>query len=220
MLRRLFRRRPPSIPGTELLDTVFDQAVVRLAPGDIEDVYRASLIGGRFGARLMLEVDPRLGALWGRGDISKAAKLVEVWATTVGVHLMQNHPSQEGITEGIAIGMATVAFDSDKDTGLVELNAYQAQRKADDATKAAGQGMGSYQLTVLYLRCFRALGRPVDLAAVPIPIPSIAELVERGLVAPENTVGPEALFAMPQILAKSLQIAKEVFDDLRAQRKG
>ena len=214
MLRRLFRRRRAKLQGTELFETVLNEALQTLASGEIEDVFRASMIGGVVGARAMLHLDPKLVSLWGGGDLSKAAKLTEVWASTVAVYLLQNEADQDAVTRGIATGLATVAFQSDEATGLAELQAYQTQRKADDQIRAEG-GIALYGYTLIYFRCLRALGHPLDFTAFPIPFPSVSELIDRGLV--EDAGRPESIFAIATVLAESLKAAKVAFDELRSK---
>ena len=198
-----------SIAGAELLDVALEQVQQALAPGEIEDVFRASLIGGFVGARAMLQVDPKLVSLWGTGDLTKAAKLIVVWASTVAVYLLQNEPHQDSVTHDIATGLATVVFDSDEGVGLAELHAYQTQREADNRIRAEG-GVALYGDTLIYYRCLRALGQPLDITAFPTPISSVSELIDMGLV--EDAGPPKTILSIAPVLVESIKTAKEAFD--------
>ena len=208
MLSKLFGR-PPKVRGIKLLHTLADRAFNALASGAIEDVYRASLIGGVVGAEGMLKVDPKMVSLWGRGDSTKAARLLEVWVSTVAVHLLQNEPNQDEVTRGIAKGLATVVFRSDEAVGLTELQAYQIQRKADDQIRAEG-GVALYGHTLIYLRCLRALGQPLDFGTFPVPLRSVSELLSKGLV--EDAGRPETILGIAMVLAESATLARSAFD--------
>ena len=204
------------IQGAELLQNVVDEAYQVLAPGRTEDVYRASLIGGLVGVETILGLDPVLRNLWGSGNPEKAHNIVEVWTSTLAVYLLQQQPNQEAVTEGVAVGLASIVFESDENVALAELRAYQGQRLADERIRAEGNtgGTGYYASTLIYLRCLRALGRQIDFTRFPIPVKSLEELVGDGLVAARDLGSPETIIVIPAILVDSLRRARTAFDSL------
>ena len=178
----------------------------------MEDVYRASLVGGLFGAEAMLRLDSRLANMWGEGDPTKATNLIEVWASTVAVTLLINQPNQDAVTHGVSAGLATMVFESDESVAVAEMQAYQAQRMADR------QNLGReslYTYSLIYLRNLRALGEPIDFTRFPIPITNLEQLIEDGGVAAIDTGPPETVIAMAGVLMGSFKAAKKVLDELR-----
>ena len=195
-----------NLVGKEYFDLVHEMAYSTFKPGEIGDVFRASLTAGWWGAQTMLEASPKLSAWWRGGDSAKAASLVEVWASTVALSLFQNEPDQEAVCQGVARGLANYTFNSDEDLGYKELKSFRDQQQADEEIRKQG-GIPTYAYTLLYLRCVRALGKDVSLAKIPIPIPSIEELLETG-VLDYNPPFDEVLM-MLRIHAESVVVAKQ-----------
>ena len=181
----LFSSKKSKLSGLDFFDAVLEQADNNLAPGGYEDLWRASLIGGSLGAEAMLKLDSKLASLWGNGSLIKAARLLEVWTSTVLLTLLQNEPNQDVVCQSIATGLAKVVFNSDEEMAYQELRVYQREQEEDNKVREQG-GIPIYSYTLLYLRCLRALGKDLDLSKIPVPMPSVAGLLDAGLLDPQN----------------------------------
>lgn len=204
-----------SLPGTQFLETELNRAYDGLATEPIWDGFRASLIGGRWAALSLLQHESKLGSLWGDGDSLKASKLIEVWASTVALGLYQNEPDQDAVCESVGRGLAAL-LGSDEETGYRELKAYKDQQATSPKVRAQG-GIPTYHLLLLYLRSRRALGTGSNLAAIPIPIPSISELLDTGLIEPDDNPLPDAILLLAELEARGTAVANEAFNSLREQ---
>jgi len=211
---KFFRKGKKSENGETLFDIVLGRALGTLGKGKSEDLCRASLIGGSLGAEAILKLDPKLASLWGNGDLTKAARLLEVWTSTVLLSLLQNQPDQDAVCREVAVGLAEVVFDSDAEVGYQELWAYQRQREADAKLQEQG-GIPTYAYTVLYLRCLRALGKDLDLRKIPIPIPSISGLMDTGLLDPQDNPDFGVIGGMHPLLAGSYQVARKGLESVK-----
>lgn len=184
---RIFGRnkRRSELPGQSFFEAALWQAYRRLSVGDYEGLWRACLCGGSIGAKLVVTQDPKLAFYWGRGNQIKAARLIEVWTSTVLVTMFQNEADQHAVCQGAASGLANVVFDSDEQIGYQELWSYMRQAEADNDTGQKG-GIPSYAYTLLYLRCLRALGKDTRFSEIPVPIESISGLLHSGLLDSED----------------------------------
>jgi len=70
-------------------------------------------------------------------------------------------------------------------------------------------GIPTYAETLLYLRCLRTLGRDDILERIPIPIPSITELNDAGLLDPDDNAAMDELLFLARLQAKSSEVALE-----------
>jgi len=203
-----------NLVGGEYIEAAFDKASKTLAVGEMENVFRASLTGGAWGARTVLEVNPSLAALWGKGSPTKAANLLEVWASTVGLALLQNESDQMDVCHGVAKGFATVVFNSDGILGYAELKSFRNQLQADEDLRKRG-GIPTYSYLLLYLRCLRALGKDASLAKIPVPIPSIRELLDTGVLKKTDSPSFEESLTLQQIHVESAGVGGRTFNSLR-----
>lgn len=224
-LKKLFssseREKGKKYPGGSFLDVALSEAYRRLGDERIDDLYRASLLGGDVGARLMLAYDDRCLEKWGCGDSGKAVRLLEVWASTVVLSLLQHQEDQDSVLDATARGFAWL-FNSDNERLKTELLAYKEANKAD----VARRGKTSWRLfieDILYLRTLGALGdRGVpDLSALPVPWGVLAEVLQ---ARPELNQELDLTiftnlnngFILGNALVSSLRTAQEAYDQRQA----
>ena len=203
--------------GTDILGGVADAAYDLLAPGEIEDVYRASLIGGLNGALMILNLDERLASMW-RAEERKthmASRLLEVWTWTVATLLLSKDADQELMAESTALGLARVVFESDESSAIAESKAYQAQLKHDETIRRSG-GLPLYSQTIFYWRCINALGGNIDFGSMPIPVTDIGELIAGGLINPVDNGTPGTILEILPIIAESVKMARATYDQITA----
>ncbi len=180
----------------------------------IEDVFRASLSGGCRAALTVLEQDAHLASLWGEGSLLKAERLVEVWASTIALTLLHEEPDIEAVLRRISGGFAIVVFGSDVDDAYQEIRAFQLHQQADDVIREQG-GIPTYAYALLRLRCLRAMGRDIDFGDIPVPIPSITELMATKILEPEDHGSIEEALLFIPAHSIGVQVAKEAYDELR-----
>ena len=116
--------------GGKFLEIALNEAYRRLGNERIDNLYRASLLGGDVGARLMLAHDERCLRKWVKGSLNKAVRLLEVWASTAVLRLLQHEEDQESVRDGTARGFSLL-FKSDEGELEAELLAYQQTMKAE-----------------------------------------------------------------------------------------
>ena len=203
------------ILGSDILHGVADAAYEFLAPGEIEDVYRASLIGGLNGALQILNLDDRLASMW-RAEERKAhmaSRLLEVWTWTVATLLLNKTADQELMAESTAQGLARVVFESDESAAVAESKAYRAQLKHDETISQSG-GIPLYSQTILYWRCINALGGNIDFGSMPMPITHTGNLIADGLINPVDHGDPGTILAILPIIVESARTARAAYDQI------
>lgn len=164
--------------GGEFLELVINQAYRHLGNENIDNLYKACLIGGDVGARLMLEHDERCTSKWGKGNITKATCILEVWASTAVLRLLQHYEDQDSVREGTAGGFSLL-FHSDKEELKAELFAYQEAIKAETLRRGES-GRRRFSNEILYLRTLKALGDKgvPSLKLLPVPWGTLREMTE------------------------------------------
>ncbi len=202
-------------PGGEFLEAALSGAHKRLGNERIDNLYRASLIGGNVGARLMLANDERCVQKWGKGDSTKAARILVVWASTAMLRLLQHEEDQDSVKDGTTRGFSLL-FHSDKGELQAELLAYQ------QVMKAAHSGPSN---EILYLRTLRALGDEgvPSFKLLPVPWgklrkmsevnPRLSDILDFSILLPVN---PWLL--VPEALVSTLQTAHDYLVRMGAQR--
>lgn len=209
-------------PGGEFLELVAKEAYEHLGDQPIDDLYGASLVGGHLGAELVLAHDERCLELWQNGDLRKATRLIEVWASTVLLILLQRQEDQDMVLRNTASGFAML-FRSDENNLKTELLAYREARKAEQARRGE-KGLRAFSKDILYLRTLRALGDKgvPNFELLLVPWGTLREVME----AKPNLV-PLDLDIMiftnmtngwfvPEILIKSLDAAQKECGQSRA----
>lgn len=203
--------------GGEFLDLVFNEVYKGFGDQRIDNLYRAFLLGGNTGARLMLTYDQRCLEKWGKGDQYKATRLLEVWASTIMLIFLQRQEDQDEVLSGTADGFAML-FHSDPRTLYDELLAYREARKAEEARRDEG-GLREFSNKILYLRTLKALGDKgvPDFALLPVPWGTLAEVLQ---AKPDLELDWSIFttitngFLVPDILISSLDEAKKTFAQL------
>ena len=221
---RWFRRNKRD-PGSDihsqlaaqvLFEEVVEKGDSRLADGGVEDVYRASLIGGSTAVVSLLIQDTQMANLWGPGDLTKAERLVELWASAAALDLLQNQPDQENVCSSIAVGFASVVFDHDVDELSYELRALQRQQEAD-AMISSGGGNAVYTHMILRLLSLKALGLDLEFRKipVPVPIPSVTEIIDLNITDSRHFGSPDEVLLLAQARAIGAHVANQTYADLK-----
>ena len=216
----------------------------RLGNEYIDTLYRASLLGGETGARLMLANDERCLQKWGDGSIIKALRLLEVWASTAVLRLLQHEENQASVRDGTARGFSML-FKSDKLELEAELLAYQEAIKAemhhlelrspwvrDENNPVTGmlkdvadsQGIKHFSNEILYLRTLRALGDEgvPSFKLLPLPWGTIRDMSEANPklfdILDVNILLPvEPWLLVPDVLISTLNTAQDYLKRIKTQ---
>jgi hypothetical protein len=165
-------------PGGSFLEVALKESYRRLGQERIDNLYRASLLGGDVGARLMLANDERCLQKWEEGNLSKAISLLEVWASTAVLRLLQHQDDQESVRCDTARSFSLL-FNSDEGELDAELLAYQEAIRAETVRRGE-PGVRSFSNEILYLRTLRALddeGVPT-FKLLPVPWDNLLEMME------------------------------------------
>ncbi len=212
--------------GGEFLEIALNEAYKRLGNERIDNLHRASLLGGDVGARLMLAHDERCLRKWRDGGPTKAARLLEVWASTAVLRLLQHQEDQESVRDGTARGFSLL-FHSDKGELEAELLAYQQTMKAESEALSLGEQGGrafARSNEILYLRTLRALGDEgvPSFKLLPMPWGILSEMMNANPklfeVLDVNILLPvEPWLLVPDVLISTLQAAQDYFNRMEAQ---
>ena len=169
LLSRFKSRRSMPYPGDTYLVSVMRVAYERLDDMPTPNLYRACLVGGDVAARLMLTHDSRCLQMWGNGDVSKAAGLLEVWATTIMLSGPRHDTNQDSLPGCIARGFGRL-LGSDTARLETELHAFREASRAEIDRKAE-LGIRTFARDIVYLRTLRALDDPgvPDFDQLPVP---------------------------------------------------
>ena len=231
-------------PGDKFLEVVLNNTYGRLGNEYIDTLYRASLLGGETGARLMLANDERCLQKWGDGSIIKALRLLEVWASTAVLRLLQHEENQASVRDGTARGFSML-FKSDKLELEAELLAYQEAIKAemhhlelrppwvrDENNPVTGtlkdvadsQGIKHFSNEILYLRTLRALGDEgvPSFKLLPLPWGTIRDMSEANPklfdILDVNILLPvEPWLLVPDVLISTLNTAQDYLKRIKTQ---
>ena len=203
------------VRGDEFLSQVYEEAYSSLDAGEIEDVYRAAISASTVVSTGLLANDPLLAELWGEGNLVKARAIIGVWTSIIAHILLQNEANQDAVVEGIGKATASL-FGTEAGATLRELRACSIQHVADQETRKSG-GVPSYEYSLIYLRCLKALGKQVpDFGDIPVPIPSMAEVFAKFPGISGADLGFESVMLMPAMIGSGARTAREIFDSLRA----
>ena len=204
-------------PGGNLLEVALKETYRRLGKEGIDNLYRASLLGGDVGARLMLANDERCVQKWGKGNLTKAGRLLEVWATTAVLTLLQHQDDQESVRHGTARGFSLL-FNSDEGELEAELFAYL------EAVNPARRVSSMAFHQILYLRTLRALGDEgvPSFKLLPVPFGILSEMMDADPklidVLDVNILLPaEPWFLVPDVLISTLDTAQDYFNRMEAR---
>ena len=209
-------------PGGSFLEVALKETYGRLGKERIDNLYRASLLGGDVGARLMIANDERCLQQWGEGSLTKAVRLLEVWASTAMITLLQHQDDQESVRDGTARGFSLL-FNSDEGELEAELFAYQEAFKSAIARQTE-PGRKAFSTEILYLRTLRALGDEgvPSFKLLPVPWGAMGEMAEADPklfdVLDVNILLPvEPWLLVPEVLIQTLQSAQNYFNRMEAQ---
>lgn len=155
-MRNIFRREP--YPGGKYLQDALKTACSKLADRPIDRLLYACLMGGDTGARLMLTDNQRSLGLWQKGDLQKANRMLEVWASTCMLRLLEDREDQTSVIHNTARNFSGL-FGSDLNTLETELAVFHDAIKAGEARRSE-RGDRNFIFHVLYLRHLKALGDP------------------------------------------------------------
>ncbi len=203
-------------PGRKFLEAALNGAYRSLGNERIDNLYRANLIGGNIGARLMLANDERCLRKWGKGDSTKATRLLEVWASTAVLRLLQHQEDQESVRDGTARGFSLL-FNSDRGELEAELLAYQQAIRAE-TLRHGESGSRNFSNEILYLRTLKALGDEgvPSFKLLPVPWGTLREMSEANPKLFEvldvnilTSVKPWLL--IPDVLISTLKTAQDYF---------
>ena len=201
-------RGPTAVEGEWLLAQACERAYSRLAEGQIEDVYRASLTGGLFASAAVLVADDDYRALWGHGTQARAAALLEVWASTLAALLLPWKSDREEVVLGVGVGLSTM-LGMEPGTGRDALDTFLYHMERNE----------TYPFCILDARVLQALlGNEIDFRQFARPNFSHAGLLERHpelQVADKNDSSSVRIFSllMP-ITVEAMDVAKEHFQQL------
>jgi hypothetical protein len=209
-------------PRGTFLELALREAYKRLGKQHIDNLYRACLLGGDVGARLMLANDERCLQKWGEGDPNKAVRLLEVWASTAVLRLLQHQEDQESVRNGTVRGFSLL-FNSDEGELEAELLAYQEAMKAE-TLRQGEPGIRNFSNEILYLRTLRALGDEgvPSFKLLPVPWGTLREMSEANtklfeILDVDILLPVEPWLLVPDVLISTLQTAQDYFNRMEAQ---
>jgi hypothetical protein len=202
---------PRGYSGGEYFDDILNATYKRLGDQPIDDLYKACLLGGGTGARLMLAYNRRCLQLWQKGDLRKATRLLEVWASTCMLVFLQHEKNQDTVLRNTARGFAML-FRSDPRSLETQLVVYKEARKAEQARRGE-TGLRAFSFDILYLRTLRALGdRGVpSFELLPMPWGTLNEVLKARPDLPLDITiftDIEDWLCVPDIFQSSLDVAQ------------
>lgn len=155
-MRNIFRKEP--YPGGKYLQEALTTACSELGDQPIDKLLYACLLGGDTGARLMLTDNQRSLGLWQKGDLQKANRMLEVWASTCMLRLLEDREDQASVIHNTARNFSGL-FGSDLNALEIELTVFHEALKTYWARRSE-PGVRSFPFEIAYLRHLRALGDP------------------------------------------------------------
>ncbi len=163
--------------GSNFLEKALRGSILVIGNEPTNNLYHASLKGGDFAARLMLTTDERCQHFWGKGDLRKAARLLEVWATSVMVVLLHDDDNQDSVVSDTASGFGTI-FNTDPQLLRTEISYFGEAMKIELARQGE-KGARTFTKDILYLRTLKALGDPgvPDFDEFPVPWGTLREVM-------------------------------------------
>lgn len=183
----------------------------------IDNVYRASLIGGTTAAIGFVEQVPAARDLWGSGDLARAVELVGLWSAVAAATLLQQEPDQDSVLADVSLGVGDLIFSSEARALHWFLTVWRVEGQLDAAVHERG-GVALMQSTFLYWRSLEVLGRDLRLRELPFPAETFHELWSKGQAQgmelndlPLDIVGPTSCLDLWLLAA---QTAKEQFGRL------
>ena len=172
-------------PLVELLEQVGEQLFEQMESGrgQVNDVCRASLIGGTLAATEALHVDAGIRDAWGAGSRQKAEALIAFWTgLTVSWYLRSYGPSR---VHGIVVAFVDDSFDGRGEHIWRLVESVRTQDEAAEQQDTSGRYFGRTTLA-LQMANLEVLGRDTGLLArgyPPFPLSIDAlELVNSGVV--------------------------------------
>ncbi len=176
----------PQFVGVQFIDQAMKAGMSGLGHGPLDNIYRASLIGASAAVSTHLRGRAKLLSAWGAGDELRGSRVLEVWASSIAVTLLQNEPNQEAVWNDVAKGFAERVFNRSAIEPTRELDLVQRQLRADQAAVMAGgfyfPGKG---VQLFQLRCINAIGIPVQFDRVTVPVPTGTTISQLDVVSPE-----------------------------------
>jgi hypothetical protein len=225
-LKKVFRgskqEKGRKYPGGSFLEVALKEIHLRLGKERIDNLYKASLLGGDVGARMMLANDERCFQKWGEGSLTKAVRLFQVWASTAVLRLLQHEEDQDSVRQGTAHGFSLL-FHSDEGELENELLAYQQAARAETERREE-RGIRNFSSEVLYLRTLRALGDEgvPSFKLLPLPWGTLREML---VINPKLSdvldlkilLNMEPCLFVPEALIATLATAQDYFNRIETQ---
>lgn len=216
-IRISFNVESEKFNGNEFLEIVLNKAYRLLGNERIDNLYRACLLGGDVGTKLMLKNDERCITKWGEGNITKATRILEVWASTAVLRLLQHQEDQEAVRKDTVRGFLSL-FNNDKDELETELFAYQEAIKAE-TLRGSESGLRNFSSEILYLRTLRALGDEgvPSFKLLPVPWGTLREMSQANpklfeILDVNILLKMEPWLSVTDALISALQAAQEYFN--------
>lgn len=233
-------------PGVSFLEVALKETYRRLGKERIDNLYRASLLGGYVGAQVMLASDERCLQKWGEGSLTKAVRLLGVWASTAVLILLLREENQEAVRRD-TVRACSLLFYSDEGESEAELLAFQQATKSqtlrrgepgpsrimDENTPITGTlkdiadsyGIKNFSNEILYLRTLRALGDEgvPSFKLFPMPWGTLREMLGINpklldMLDLKILLNMEpTLFVVPEALNATLDTAMDCFKRMEAQ---
>lgn len=199
---------PIAAEGEWLLAQACERAYYRLAEGEIEDVYRASLTGGLFASATVLAADDDYRALWGHGTQPRATALLEVWASTLAALRLPWKSDREEVVRGVGMGLSTI-LGTEPGIGRDALDTFLYHMERNE----------TYAFCILDARVMQALlGNEIDFRQFAHSNFSHAELLETHPELRDANKSPSSSVRIWSILmpvtVDALNVAKEHFQQL------
>ena len=210
---------PNRYSGDEFFEAILNATYKRLGHQPIDETYKACLLGGNTGARLMLAYNRRCLQLWQKGDLHKATRLLEVWASTCMLIFLQHEKNQDAVLHDTARGFAML-FGSDPKSIEAELLAYKEARKAEQARRGE-TGLRAFSYDILYLRTLKDLGDKgvPSFESLPMPWGTLSEVLQAKPDLPLDIAiftNVANLLCVQDTLKSSLDVAQSALDQAKA----
>ena len=164
------------INGASFLDDYAEVALRRISlEGDVPDLFRVC-VGSAVGiSGLVIEQDPHLTKLWGRGSGNKARGFLGVWTGTLACHLLQDPTDRSDLILRLSEQVGTL-FELGTTTVRLDLDAIDRQRalEADPSRSLTTD----HRTTLLWFALLRSLGEkvpPLTRLRFPVQMTGIAE---------------------------------------------